>query len=572
MTREVRAAQKVKDQPVLVIVGNPPYAGASKNKGKWITELVRSYKTVDGEPLGERNSKWLQDDYVKFIRFAQWKMDQVDSGIVGMITNHGFLANPTFRGMRQSLMHTFNQVYVLDLHGSSKKKEQTPSGGKDENVFDIKPGVAISVLVKEKGLARGVFHADMWGTRRAKYEQLLESKKNSIPWREVNPTSPFYLFVPQNRRLVSEYSKCWQLSDIFSESVMGIQTHRDHFAFAYEQGDIERRVRSMLDDTISDTALQERYKIRNNRDWRISEARDALRTLESPMQEVILCTYRPFDDRWCFFGYEFMDYPRRAFLDHCHLKENLVLGVGRSGDAVPERPWELIMVSQRPIDANAFRRGGVTAFPLFLYNQASGLEEGGLFSHGDSSYIRKENLRSDFRAFVDDQYGSHYSPHEIVGYIYAVLHSRKYRHRYRDFLRVDYPRIPFVEESRTFETLAKLGVELMQAHLLSGVSNSLNADVMGSGDFKVDGANYDSQRQRVYFNRTQYLYPVSNDIWDFHVGGYPVIEKYLKARKGRALSLDEVEHLESVVGVLGFTLDQMRQIDACWKSRKLLTT
>ena len=177
LSREVKAAQEVKDKPILVITGNPPYSGHSKNTGEWITELIKTYKVVDGQPLDEKNSKWLQDDYVKFIRFAQWKLDQVAEGVVGIITNHSFLDSPTFRGMRQSLMQTFNQIYILDLHGSSIKKERTPEGGNDENVFDIRPGVAISLMVKKKGLSKVVSHADLWGERKEKYRTLAEAKK-----------------------------------------------------------------------------------------------------------------------------------------------------------------------------------------------------------------------------------------------------------------------------------------------------------------------------------------------------------------------------------------------------------
>ena len=201
LSREVEAAQHIKDSPILVITGNPPYAGHSKNTGAWITEQIDTYKTADGQPLDEKNPKWLQDDYVKFIRFAQWKMEQIEEGVVGIITSHSFLDNPTFRGMRQSLMQTFHQLYVLDLHGNAKKVERTPEGGKDENVFDIKQGVAISLLVKKSGLQRGVYHADLWGRRTEKYRALLEADKNGVEWTELHPSSPFHLFISQDEKL-----------------------------------------------------------------------------------------------------------------------------------------------------------------------------------------------------------------------------------------------------------------------------------------------------------------------------------------------------------------------------------
>ena len=325
LSREVEAAQAIKDKPVLVITGNPPYSGHSRNTGEWITDLIDTYKEVDGKPLGEKNSKWLQDDYVKFIRFAQWKMEQVEEGVVGIITNHSFLDNPTFRGMRQSLMQTFNQVYVMDLHGNTKKKERTPEGGKDENVFDIEQGVAISLLVKKQGLSPAVYHADLWGLRREKYRALLEAEKDSVEWHELQPSSPFYLFIPQDEALREEYEQGWRVTEIFPVNVLGFQTHRDHFAIAYEKNDIEQRVREMRDQSITDQSLQEKYQIRDNNDWHISEARTSLRAMDKPMQSVIPCSYRPFDTRWCFFGRQFMDRPRRELINHVAWRENLCL-------------------------------------------------------------------------------------------------------------------------------------------------------------------------------------------------------------------------------------------------------
>ena len=199
LSKEVELAQNVKNKPILVITGNPPYSGHSLNKGKWITGLIESYKQVDGQPLGEKNPKWLQDDYVKFIRFAQWKMDQVEEGVVGIITNHSFLDNPTFRGMRQSLMQTFNRIYVLDLHGSTKKKEKTPDGGKDENVFDIEQGVCISMLVRKPGLGAAKFFMPIFGAN---------GRKNIAPawrWISMKPLglkySPKALFICLFRRM-----------------------------------------------------------------------------------------------------------------------------------------------------------------------------------------------------------------------------------------------------------------------------------------------------------------------------------------------------------------------------------
>ncbi len=566
LSREVEAAQEIKDKPVLVITGNPPYSGHSRNTGEWITDLIDTYKTVDGKPLGEKNPKWLQDDYVKFIRFAQWKMEQVEEGIVGIITNHSFLDNPTFRGMRQSLMETFNQIYVLDLHGNAKKKEKAPEGGKDENVFDIEQGVAVSLLVKKKELSQAVYHADLWGTRTEKYRALLEAEKDSIDWCELQPSTPFYLFIPQDEVLREEYEQGWMVTEIFPVNVLGFQTHRDHFAIAYEKSDIKQRIKDMLDKSISDQNLRIKYDIRDNRDWRVPEARVSLQAASNPISNIIPCSYRPFDKRWCFFGYETMDYPRRELMSHVAWYKNLCLNVVRQTKAAE---WKHVLISDDPTPAVFIEiKDGSSVFPLYRYAPPKDRAiKGTLFAEDDpfQGKERIENFSPEFRAFVEEQYTHHYSPEDILGYIYAVMHSPTYRKKYRDFLKIDFPRIPFVKQRETFEVLAALGWELIQAHLLKTIPDTLTVDVT-AGDFEVVKPRYDPQHERLYLNKTQYFSPVPTDVWAFHIGGYQVLDKYLKSRKGRTLSLDEIENIQNVVNVLRFTIDQMEQIDECWKS------
>ena len=568
LSHEVEAAQAIKDKPILVITGNPPYSGHSKNTGEWITGLIDTYKTVDGKPLGEKNPKWLQDDYVKFIRFAQWKMEQVEEGVVGIITNHSFLDNPTFRGMRQSLMRTFNQMYLMDLHGSTPKRERTPEGGKDENVFDIEQGVAISLLVKKQGLSQAVYHADLWGTRQGKYRALLETEKDTVEWTELHPSTPFYLFIPQDEAVREEYEQGWRVTEIFPVSVLGFQSHRDHFAIAYEKTDIEHRVKDMFDKSVTDQNLREKYNIRDNQDWHLSEARTSLRAAENPTQSVIPCSYRPFDKRWCFFGYEFMDRPRRELIRHVAWRENICLlsprQIGTSvwlHGFIADSPPNDCLVSNRSREANY-------VFPLYLYPppEGRGKSKSGLFEDADpfQGKERIENLSPKFRAFIDAKYKHPYSPEEILGYVYAVLHSPTYRETYLDFLKIDFPRIPFVNQRSTFEALAALGWELVQAHLLKSIPQELNVAVT-KGDFKVEKPTYDPQHERLRINKTQYFSPVPRDVWAFHIGGYQVLDKHLKSRTGRTLSLDEIENVQNVVNVLRFTIDQMKRIDECWK-------
>ena len=410
-----------------MITGNPPYSGHSKNKGKWITDLIDTYKQVDGKPLGEKNPKWLQDDYVKFIRFAQWKMEQVEEGVVGIITNHSFLDNPTFRGMRQSLMHTFNQMYLMDLHGNTKKKERTPEGGKDENVFDIEQGVAISLLVKKKGLSPAVYHADLWGNRQGKYRALIETEKDTVEWTELHPSSPFYLFIPQDEAVREEYEQGRSLRDIFVVNNSGIVSKRDKITFHFEQEDLYGVLRDFRD--LEEQVLREKYNFRDSRDGKIDFVKKHIQDYSIKDQYVRLCLYRPFDSRWTYHTDKskgFLGWPVYEVMRHMFLGENLGLCAAKGKEVSGK--WEHIFCTDQIVQHHAVSLKEVNyLFPLYLYPPPEGREKSkrGLFEDIDpfQGKERIENLSPKFRAFIDAKYKHHHSPEEILGYIYAVLHS-----------------------------------------------------------------------------------------------------------------------------------------------------
>ena len=569
LSREVEAAQEIKEKSVLVITGNLPYSGHSRNTGKWITDLIDTYKTVDDKPLGEKNPKWLQDDYVKFIRFAQWKMDQVEEGVVGLITNHSFLDNPTFRGMRQSLMQTFNQMYLMDLHGNTKKKERSPEGSKDENVFDIEQGVAISLLVKKKGLSPAAYHADLWGNRNAKYRALLETEKDTVEWTELHPSSPFYLFIPQDEALREEYERGWGMTEIFPVNSVGITTARDRLTIQYTEEEIWKTVQDFTALPVEEARLK--YGLgKDARDWKVALAQQDLEDSELSQDHIVPIAYRPFDMRCTYYtGHSrgFHCRPRGKVMYHMLAGANLGLCASRGKET--GGGWEHVFCCNQIIQHHTVSLKEVNyLFPLYCYPPPEGQAKrtNTLFEEGDpfQGKERIENLSSKFRAFVDVKYKHHYRPEEILGYIYAVLHSPTYRQKYLDFLKIDFPRIPFVDDREAFETLSQLGWELMQAHLLKTIPDALTVDVT-AGDFRVEKPRHDSRHERLYINKTQYFSPVPQDVWEFHIGGYQVLDKYLKSRKGRILSLDEIENIQNVVNVLRFTIDQMERIDTCWK-------
>jgi hypothetical protein len=387
-----------RDRPVMVVLGNPPYSGHSANTGAWIADLLRgvdrtddqngvptqSYFHIGGQRIRERNPKWLNDDYVKFIRFAQWRIDRTGSGILAFITNHGYLDNPTFRAMRHALMQTFDEIYVLDLHGNTKKKERAPDGGPDQNVFDIQQGVAIGVFIKhgpENNHQARVFHADLWGLREilangiggdrqligGKYHFLDQNDVRSTDWTAVVPPEPFYSFTPRDPRLEAEWYQGWRLPEIMPVNVLGFQTHRDRFAIDLDRSALQDRMEALRNRTLNDDVIRQRYRLKDNRDWQLTPARARLQADPDWERSIIQCLYRPFDKRWCYFSSNVMDYPRRELHEHVVGKDNMCLLVSRQQGPVGFRhswisrePAESCVVSTKTQEQNY-------VFPLYRY-------------------------------------------------------------------------------------------------------------------------------------------------------------------------------------------------------------
>lgn len=586
LSKEVEKAQNVKNKPILVITGNPPYRSKPLNpsyrdirietkSGKirrkkiatFIGRLIESYKRVDGKPLGERNPKWLHDDYVKFIRFAQWKMDQVDEGIVGVITNHSFLDNPTFRGMRQSLMKTFNQIYVLDLHGDTETPK-APDGSKDENVFEIKKGVCISILLRKHELAQKIFYSPLWGKRMDKYRFCMNAIFNEVNWEQIHAKSPFYLFIPQDVNLQLKYEKEWQITDIFVVGGTGVITKRDGLCIKFTKDDVWRTVQDFNATSIKDA--HSKFGLpKDVRDWKFEWAQDDIKKSGPQKDFVKPILYRPFDVRYTYYTGKargFLGWPVERIMRHMLAScENIGLVSARSNKS---QNMDHFFVTNYMSETKAGESTTQSClFPLYLYNfPGEKRQNNSLFDKENLSQgkDRIENFAPPFRQFIDQKYDHHYEPEEVLGYIYAVLHSPSYRRKYAEFLKIDFPRIPFVDDRNTFEKLAALGRQLVQAHLLKNIPATLKVEVTKGSDI-VEKPVYGAAQQRLYFNAEQYFAPVPEDVWNFHIGGYQVLDKYLKSRRGRELSLDEKENIMNVIKVLRFTIDRMQEIDEIWK-------
>ena len=549
---EANRAQKVKDSSVLVITGNPPYFGHSQNKGEWIVNLIHDYSKEFPELRKPGQGKWLQDDYVKFIRFAQWKMEQVERGIVAVITNHSFLDNPTFRGMRQSLLNTFDALYFLDLHGNSKKKETAPDGGKDENVFDIMQGVSISILVKNPAAKRkGVFHADVWGLRANKYAFCLENDIDSVKWKELKPAPPQYIFIPRDEKAAQTYELFWSVSDIFyppGKPAPGLATQHDQFAISFTKDDALNKVKKLL-ETKTEEEARSLFRLCAQKQWDYETAKKELAD-GTYKEKAVQIAYRPFDLRWTIYDSNVAVHRRIRVMRHMLAGTNLAITTIRQASAIGGNEFNAAFISASIVDLNLNRRGGALCFPIYRYDIEMG------------KTVRNENLTPKFRRWINDHYGAAHSPEAILGCIYAILHSPDYRKRYADFLRTDFPRIPFPEQNNEFKRLATIGKELIAAHLLRNHCTGDLAKHDGTGtSHKVEKVTFNENTERLHFNKDEYFAPVPPEIFTFQIGGYQPLDKYLKSRKGRPLTLPETATIQKAANAIAFTIAKMQEID-----------
>ncbi|MEI6777521.1 MAG: type ISP restriction/modification enzyme [Chloroflexales bacterium] len=570
IAQEAAAANMVKHHArVMVVLGNPPYAGHSSNQGQWISDLLKgtlpdgtktaSYYQVDGQPLGERNSKWLQDDYVKFIRLGQWRITQTGEGILAFITNNGYLNNPTFRGMRQSLLNDFDEIYILNLHGNIMQRERTPEGESDQNVFDIQQGVAISIFVKNKTTQSKkevvVYYDDLWGRRDSKYKVLSLRDIEKQQGIRINPTAPFYLMVPKDDTRSEEYEKGEKIPDIFFESTIGVVTGKDEKAIAFTH----------------------------------VEGVDLANANSLPPSTITPILYRPFDTRYITYHKQAVTRMRLDVMRHMQQGENLALLFMRQVSV--QEPYSHFGVSKAIVNNRCFYSNkGIMGFaPLYVYEDKNAPS---LFatkdSHGRYSNIKpavveriSNAVNLSFTPFGKGDLVHHFGPEDIFHYIYAIFHSPTYRTRYAEFLKIDFPRLPITRDTALFTDLVAKGAELVDLHLLrlpgsSGVGGNGGAAILvapgkqgvnfpHSGTGIVEKVMYiapkGNEPGRVAINSTQFFMGIDRDIWEAQIGGYQPLEKWLKDRKGRTLNMDDILHYMRMVIALRETRRIMAQID-----------
>jgi len=596
LSKEARAANKVKKElPIMVVTGNPPYAGLSANMNDWIDQLLKnklpgengaqSYYEVDGQPLGEKKL-WLQDDYVKFIRFGQLRIEQSGYGILAFITNHGYLDNPTFRGMRQSLMQTFDEIYVLDVHGNSKKKETCPDGSPDKNVFDIQQGVAIGIFIKKTNsrIPAKVYHSDLYGLRKFKYEWLVENDIKTTDWTELSPNSPYYFFVKRDESKRKEYEAGYKINDIMVENNVGIVTARDKLTIDFCPKVLWRRVKDFL--SLSDEDARNKYKLgKDVRDWKVKYAKESIKSEGLSQRNIKEITYRPFDTRHIYYTTKsrgFVGQPGYKLMRHMLAGENLSISFHRREELHVDYSHFLCT---RYMTEHGLMSSKTTNYqaPLYLYpkEEKNNLFENSKWPAGKDGRIPnlsvelvEEFAQSVKLEFVSDGVGdlkNTFGPEDVFHYIYAVFHSPEYRRRYAQFLKIDFPRVPLPKSKTLFRKLCAVGEKLTKLHLMEA---PILEDDKKRPRFPVEGnsvvekgypkyvAHADRpQKGKVYINKDQYFEGVTPEVWEFYIGGYQVCEKWLKDRRQRTLSYEDISHYQRIVVALGETIQLMKEID-----------
>lgn len=538
ISQEANDASRIKrDCPVMVMVGNPPYSVSSNNNGPWITNLLVSYK----RDLNERNIQPLSDDYIKFIRLGQEYISKNGEGILAFICNNSFLDGIIHRQMRKELMNTFDKIYILDLHGNNRKNEVSPDGSKDENVFDIMQGVSINIFYRsahDSHIGCKLFHYDLYGDRENKYKFLNNHSINDVRWKELQTEDPYNFFVPKNFTEKAKYEMGFKIDELFFKHSNGIESGKDDFFFGFSYDELVNRITKAFSDKHQ---FLQQYSFTDTKDYRL------LSTFMSATYSekfIISVNYRPFDCRECYYDTAMQRRPAADIMRHM-LHPNCGLLVPRQFND----EFHHVFVSTCPTNCNltgtAKKFGSAPIFPLYLYSE--------------DGTVKKPNFNEEIVHKIEESLCETIDPQELFDYIYAVLHSPNYRTKYKEFLKIDFPRIPYPENKEEYHRLADLGSQLRRLHLMQEVPTPKHAKFDNEGSRTVDKLEY--KGSCVWINKEQCFADVPETAWNFYIGGYQPAQKWLKDRRGRTLSYDDITHYRNIITILLETDCLMHIID-----------
>lgn len=573
IAEEAKAASDIKRQmPIMVVIGNPPYSGHSSNKGEWVEKLMADYK-VSPELKRPAQAKWLSDDYVKFVRFAEHMIEKNGEGVLGFITNHGYLDNPTFLDMRNHLRQTFDRIYVLDLHGNSKKKEVSPDGSPDKNVFDIMQGVAIIIAVKrgEAGGAKklaSVFHGDLWGDREAKYQRLWDSTTGELAAQDVSPEAAPWRFKPTDKALEAAYQAGFSVADLFSPNgrpAPGIVTTHDEFAISWTAAEAAEKVERLL-STANEAEARQQFRLCSQSQWKYAAAKSALAD-GAWRQAIMPIAYRPFDTRFTVYNAHVAVHRRDRVMHHFLAGPNIGLATARSNkNPIPDHFFVTGTISETKFAESSTQSVNL---PLYLYPAEQDLDQSNRINFDPKLYARIRKAAGltgalsapdgtdTFRRLAGEA-----RPDEVkvFDYIYGMLYCPAYRQTYAEFLKSNFPRVPFPPSPEVFGAVSAKGEELRRLHLMEDAAiGETPYPFDGDGDSVVDKARFDAGR--IWINTTQYFNNVPAVAWNFPIGGYQPAQKWLKDRKGRALEWDDIRHYQKILKILVETDRIMHEIE-----------
>ncbi|WP_346864230.1 type ISP restriction/modification enzyme [uncultured Draconibacterium sp.] len=572
LSTEANEANHIKrDTPVMCVIGNPPYSVSSTNKSVWIEKLMKDYK----KNLNERNIQPLSDDYIKFIRYGQYYVEKNGEGILAYISNNSFIDGLIHRQMRKNLMETFDKIYILDLHGNSKKKETTPDGQPDKNVFDIMQGVSINIFVKTKKKGSQVLHTDVFGSRNEKYDFLNTNSIDSIVWNDLELKAPNLFFTKKDFQEIEQYEKGFKADDLFIRFNNGVETGKDDFFYAQTKTELINKVNGAFQNK-EDAILK--FKITDTSSFKFLQKFKTSYYCDNLIRTI---NYRPFDIIQCYYDWQLQRRPAYSTMRNM-FEENIALLVPRQ----VANNFEHVFISKYLTDCNltgtAKRFGSAPIFPLYIYNGEKGqniIENNTQRTPNLNPKIVEQIATKLGLAFVPEKEDgtTTFAPIDILDYIYAVLHSPAYRAKYKEFLKIDFPRVPYPKNKQHFWHLTELGGQLREIHLLeSRLVEQAITTYPEAGTNEVDKPVFkisppgqeggvrqltDGVVGQVYINSTQYFANVPQSAWEFYIGGYQPAQKWLKDRKGRTLTFHEIEHYQKIIVALTETGRLMKDID-----------
>ena len=595
LAQEASEANFVKrDTPVMVMIGNPPYSVSSSNNGPWINGLMNDYK----KDLNERNIQPLSDDYIKFIRLAHYYVAKNGEGVVAYISNNSFIDGIIHRQMRKSLLEAFDEIYILDLHGNSRKKETALDGSKDENVFDIMQGVSINIFVKrlvrqahqpckvtelaevtkenvianpagvKQSIAK-VYHYELYGKRAEKYHYLKTHSIKDVTWLELNLQAPQYFFVPKDFSVQGEYEKGFKIDELMKNYVSGIQSGRDDLFVDLCKNDLKNRI-SILYSSKRDLKFDEQYKVKDSSGYNLLNRIAATNFND---KKIRITNYRPFDNRYLYYDENLI---KRAFykVQRNLLEKNVCILCCKQ---LSTSFYRHVFVSENISDLNSVSlqtKEQSYVFPLYLYpteNEANLGEQ--RKPNLDETIWRKIDacLEGDSRfRGKDNQEGHITTPEQVFDYIYGVLHTPSYREYYREFLKIDFPRIPYPKNAEEFNRIAAVGEKLRKLHLMQEIPQPLTVSFNIPGDNVVSEVRYEKEIPdrvgedkvgKVFINKSQCFENVPELAWNFYIGGYQPAQKWLKDRKNRTLTYDDIEHYRKIIAILIETHNLMQELE-----------